>query len=188
MPRPETLSPSSVWALFNFSSLYLIGYAWLLGMSIWVTFFAGQIAFRALPRHQFGALQHRVFPVYFSQSIIGAAGLLVLWVRAHPDVSAHIFSPAVADVAQAYVLVSVLVMQAANYFVVGPLTSKVLFERHKLEKSEGKSYNEQGVSTDMKTLNRRFGMAHGISSLCNLLAVISLIFHGLWIANASTGL
>ncbi|KZT74895.1 hypothetical protein DAEQUDRAFT_720081 [Daedalea quercina L-15889] len=184
----QVLSLSSVWALFNLSSLYLIGYAWLLGMSIWVTFFAGPIAFRVLPRHQFGALQHRVFPIYFVQSIVASAGLLVLWVRAHPAISAHLSSPAVADVAQAYTLASVLLMQAANHFVVGPLTSKTMFERHKLEKAEGKSYSEQGVSDDMKALNGRFSVLHGISSLFNLLAVIALIFHGLWIGNAGSGL
>jgi hypothetical protein len=36
----------------------------------------------------------------------------------------------------------------------------------------------------MKTLNRRFAMLHGISSLANLSAVIALLFHGLWIGNA----
>ncbi|KAH9828966.1 uncharacterized protein C8Q71DRAFT_799890 [Rhodofomes roseus] len=187
MSQPETLTLASIWALFNLRSLYTVGYAWLLGMSIWVTFFAGPIAYRALPRHQFGALQHRVFPIYFVQSIVASAVLLVLWVRAHPAVSAHL-SPAVADVAQTYTLSSVLVMQSANHFVAGPLTSKIMFDRHKLEKAEGKSYNEEGVSDAMKALNSKFSTLHGVSSLLNLFAVIALLFHGLWISNAGTGL
>lgn len=36
----------------------------------------------------------------------------------------------------------------------------------------------------MKALNRRFGALHGISSLANLIAVIALGFHGLWIGSA----
>jgi hypothetical protein len=40
----------------------------------------------------------------------------------------------------------------------------------------------------MKALNRKFGMLHGISSLCNLGAVIALIFHGLWLGHINTGL
>ncbi|TFY52071.1 hypothetical protein EVJ58_g10215 [Rhodofomes roseus] len=147
----------------------------------------GPIAYRALPRHQFGALQHRVFPIYFVQSIVASAVLLVLWVRAHPAVSAHL-SPAVADVAQTYTLSSVLVMQSANHFVAGPLTSKIMFDRHKLEKAEGKSYSEEGVSDAMKALNSKFSTLHGVSSLLNLFAVIALLFHGLWISNAGTGL
>jgi len=63
------------------------------------------------------------------------------------------------------------------------LTSQTMFQRQKLEKEEGKLYNEAGVSADMKTLNRRFGMLHGVSSLANLGAVIALGFHGLWIGN-----
>lgn len=39
------------------------------------------------------------------------------------------------------------------------------------------------VSADMKALNRRFGKLHGISSLANLVAVIALGFHGVWIGN-----
>ncbi|CCM01621.1 uncharacterized protein FIBRA_03682 [Fibroporia radiculosa] len=188
MSRVQTLTLASFLSLFNFKSLYLIGYAWLLGMSIWVSFFAGPIAFRALPRHQFGALQHRIFPVYFVMSIIMSSGLLALWTRSHPAVLAHLSQPLVADVAQAYSLASVLLFQGANYFVVGPLTSKTMFQRQKLEKEEGKAYNEAGVSTAMKALNSRFGMLHGASSLANLFSVVVLLFHGLWIGNFGTGI
>ncbi len=76
-----------------------------------------------------------------------------------------------------------------------------MFERHRQEKTEGKAYNEADVkslhyftsslyseclqvSSDMKTLNKRFAQLHGISSLANLWAVIALSFHGLWIGSA----
>ncbi|PCH33360.1 hypothetical protein WOLCODRAFT_135081 [Wolfiporia cocos MD-104 SS10] len=188
MSQTQTLSLSAVLGLFNLSSLYLIGYAWLLGMSIWVTFFAGTIAFRTLPRHQFGALQHRIFPVYFVISIALSSGLLALWMRTHPAVRTHYAAPTVADVAQAYVLGAVLLFQALNHLVIGPLTSKTMFQRQKLEKAEGKVYNEPGVSKEMQALNSRFGTLHGVSSLANLLAVFALLFHGLWIGNFGTGL
>lgn len=76
-----------------------------------------------------------------------------------------------------------------------------MFERHKLEREEGKSYKDPQVRTlsyqlshveilsvlqasdKMRSLNKRFGMWHSISSLINLGVVLSLIFHGLWIAN-----
>jgi hypothetical protein len=54
-----------------------------------------------------------------------------------------------------------------------------MFERHKQEKSEGKTYSEAGISDEMRALNKRFGMLHGISSLLNLQAVLALGFHGL---------
>ncbi|KAK7468665.1 hypothetical protein VKT23_003169 [Stygiomarasmius scandens] len=183
MAKVEVLTTASVVSLFSPKSLYLVGYGWLLGMSIWVTFFGGVIAYKALPRHQFGALQHKTFPIYFVISILLSAGLTGVWTLSHPNVQKYIQDPFVADVAQAYTLASVCLAQSLNYFVVGPMTSKTMFQRQRLEKSEGKNYNEPGVSEEMKALNRRFGSLHGISSLANLWAVIGLIFHGLWIGN-----
>jgi len=177
------LTFSSLTGLVNINGLYLVGYAWLFGMSIWISFFGGVIAFKSLPRHQFGALQHKTFPVYFVLSILLSSGLLSAWVLNHPDVLTHITQPNVADVAQAYTLGVVLLSQSINYFVIGPLTSKTMFQRQKLEKEEGKVHNDPGVSADMRALNHRFGALHGISSLANLGAVIALGFHGLWIGN-----
>jgi len=184
MAKAQVLTIASLIKLVNLDGLYLLGYAWLFGTSVWISFFGGVIAFKNLPRHQFGALQHKTFPVYFVQSIILSASLLGTWVFRHPDVITHLARPNVADVAQAYALAAVLFSQGFNYFVVGPLTSKTMFQRQKLEKEEGKTYNEPGVSAEMKALNRRFGMLHGISSLANLGAIIALGFHGLWIGNA----
>lgn len=83
---------------------------------------------------------------------------------------------------------------------------RIMFKRHKLEKEEGKSYNDPGVrtirnvargvslilhpikvSTEMKALNSLFSQLHGVSSLLNLSAVIAAIFHGSWIANKGIG-
>ncbi|TFK41300.1 hypothetical protein BDQ12DRAFT_434016 [Crucibulum laeve] len=183
-PRAQLLAFSDIVGLVNPNGLYLVGYAWLFGMSLWISFFGGVIAFKALPRHQFGALQHKTFPIYFVLSIVLSGGLLSLWTFTHPDVVPHIANPRVADVAQAYALATVFFAQAFNYFFIGPMTSKTMFQRQKLEKEEGKVYSDPGVSAEMKSLNRRFGMLHGISSLANLGAVIALGFHGLWIGNA----
>jgi len=184
MAKSTVLTLSSLIHLLNFDGLYLIGYAWLFGMSVWITFFGGVIAYQNLPRQHFSVLQHKTFPIYFVLSILLSSGLLSLWVLNHPDVLTHITQPNVADVAQAYTLGVVLVSQGLNYFVVGPLTSKTMFQRQKLEKEEGKVYSDPEASAGMKALNRRFGKLHGISSLANLGAVIALGFHGLWIGNA----
>ncbi|KAF9458358.1 hypothetical protein BDZ94DRAFT_1173849 [Collybia nuda] len=184
MTQVEVLTLHSIISLVSPHGLYLVGYAWLFGMSLWISFFGGVIAFKALPRQQFGNLQHKTFPIYFVISIIISSFLLGFWTISHSNVITHITRPNVADVAQAYALASVLLCQAFNYFVIGPLTSRTMFKRHKLEKDEGKAYNAEGVSLEMKALNRKFGMLHGISSLANLGAVIALGFHGLWIGNA----
>ncbi|KAJ7693666.1 hypothetical protein B0H17DRAFT_1059434 [Mycena rosella] len=187
MSEVQKLTTASVLSLFSYNGLYVVAYGWLFGMSLWISFFGGVIAYRTLPRAQFGALQHKTFPVYFVLSIALGSTLLGLWTLDHPVVLTHYASPLVADVFQAYTLISVILSQASNYFVVGPLTSKTMFERMRMEKDEGKTYNESGVSDKMKALNRRFGMLHGVSSLANLGAVIALGFHGLWIGNAGIG-
>lgn len=84
----------------------------------------GVIAYKALPRHMFGALQHKTFPIYFVLSMGLSSGMLGFWTWTHPDVLTHVHRPYVADVAQAYALAAVILAQASNYFVVGPLTSK----------------------------------------------------------------
>ncbi|RPD81691.1 hypothetical protein L226DRAFT_527955 [Lentinus tigrinus ALCF2SS1-7] len=188
MAKVSTLNWSSFAALFSAQGAYQVGYAWLFGMTLWVTFIGGTIAFKTLPRQQFGNLQHRTFPIYFTISIALASGLLGLWTYSHPLVLTHYLQPSVADVAQAYALVVTLLCQFANHFVVGPLTSKTMFKRHKLEKEEGKAYNEPGVSDDMKALNKLFAQLHGISSLANLTAFLALVFHGLWIGNVGAGI
>jgi len=183
MAKVEMITFATLTNLTSFNGLYLIGYAWLFGMSIWITFFGGVIAYKTLPRQHFSVLQHKTFPIYFVLSIFLSSSLLAIWIHKHPDVLVYLARPNVGDVAQVYALGTVLFSQALNYFVIGPLTSKTMFQRQRLEKEEGKLYNEAGVSADMKALNRRFGKLHGISSLANLVAVIALGFHGLWIGN-----
>ncbi|KAI0662536.1 hypothetical protein C8Q70DRAFT_1051167 [Cubamyces menziesii] len=188
MAKVSTLSWSSFVGLFNAQGLYQVGYAWLFGMTLWVTFIGGTIAFKTLPRQQFGTLQHRTFPIYFVISIALSSGLLGLWVYSHPSVLTNYLSPLEGDVAQAYALAAVVLSQAANHAVIGPLTSKTMFQRHKLEKMEGKAYNEPTVSAKMKALNKTFAQLHGISSLANLTAFLALLFHGLWIGNTDAGI
>lgn len=82
-----------------------------------------------------------------------------------------------------------------------------MFKRHRLEKEEGKAYNEPGVcltlvmrqrvvtdnrqpqvSGKMKALNKTFAQLHGVSSLANLTAFLAVLFHGLYIGNVGAGI
>jgi len=187
MAKVQLLTLSSVTGLFNYRGLYTVAYGFVYGMSVWVTFFGGIIAFKTLPRQQFGNLQHRTFPIYFSISMGLTSALLGVWTWTHPDVFTQLARPRVADVAQAYTLATTILTQAANLFIVGPMTSRTMFQRHRLEKEEGKSYNDAGVSDKMKALNKTFGALHGVSSLLNLTSVLALAFHGLWIGTYGIG-
>lgn len=177
----DILTVQSVRDSISVGGLYQIGYAWLFGMSVWNSFFAGTIAYRALPRHQFGALQHRIFPAYFLSSILLSALLSGLWISNHPGILSNLLDLKKSDVFQLYMLSSVIWFQGCNHFVIGPMTSRTMFQRHKLEKKEGKDHHDVTVSDQMKSLNRRFAILHGFSSLGNLFAIIALLVHGLYI-------
>ncbi|KAH9947718.1 hypothetical protein B0H21DRAFT_737751 [Amylocystis lapponica] len=179
----ETMTLSLLLGLINFQSVYFVGYAWLLGTTIWVTCFSGKIAFKALPRHQFGALQHRLFPVYFVNSLVLSTVLLGLWTYSHAGILARIWSLTVADVVQFYALAIPVISSASNWLRVGPLVHKTVVQRYKLEKVEGKIYNEPGISEEMKALNRRFDLYHAISVSINMASLVALVFHGLWIGS-----
>jgi Domain of unknown function (DUF4149) len=83
--------------------------------------------------------------VFFLTSEVVSSLLLTLWTLSHPDVLTNWHNPAIVDVAQAWALATVLLAQGANDWVVGPMTSKTMFERQRLEKVEKKNYNDQGV-------------------------------------------
>jgi len=177
----QLLDISTLSALFNFDALYQILFSFLFGMTIWVTFIGGFIAIAALPRQQFGTLQAKSFPIYFGLSLGLDSALLALWTLSHPDVIPAYLQPQRADVAQAYALVVVGILTSINLFVLSPYTTKIMFQRHRLEREEGKGSSDPTASPAMKALNKKFGSLHGISSLTNLGAVIGLIFHGLWL-------
>jgi len=151
-------------------------------MNIWHTFIGGIIQIRALPRQQFGALQARTFPKYFAISSCVSYWLLATWIFKHPDVPAQMSKYSVADVAQAWTLIFVGVMQTLNWAYLGPKTAVVMFKRHKLEKAENKSYRDADISEEMKAVNKEFSALHGWGSLTNLIAILGMTFHGLWIA------
>lgn len=55
-----------------------------------------------------------------------------------------------------------LVPQVLNWLVVGPLANSVVFERHRLERVEGKEYDEANVSFQEHDMS---GLADMLSSL-----------------------
>ena len=77
-------------------------------------------------------------------------------------------------------LATSLVANAINFFFLGPKTSSIMFERHRLEKEEGiDAYKEKDkASPKMKQLSKTFAQLHGISSILNLASYGALLLHG----------
>ena len=92
-----------------------------------------------------------------------------------------------------------LVAGALNLFFVGPRVSKIIQVRQRQENFDGRDYagrklenvdeglqrggarekEEIIVSEQMKTLNKRFGRWHGLSSLLNLVGIIGTVSYGI---------
>src|SRR5271170_5610933 len=108
---------------------------------------------------QFGYLQSKIFPIYFTiQSV--SAGIL------------YFTSPVDTPLA---VWITLFAGSIGNLVLVGPWTTKYFLSfyfinislmnvRHRLEKSSGTKYSDDNISPEMKSLNTKFGIAHGNST------------------------
>jgi hypothetical protein len=111
---------------------------------------AGYRTYKTLPRQTFGTLQSRLTPLYFSFTTLSTATLLLTHLWFHPSL---ISSPTVKphwltseEGRQGLCILAALVPQAINWLFVGPKTTEVMFERHRLERLESKEYDEPNVS------------------------------------------
>eukprot|EP00245_Coleochaete_scutata_P000917 TRINITY_DN1110_c0_g1_i1.p1 TRINITY_DN1110_c0_g1~~TRINITY_DN1110_c0_g1_i1.p1 ORF type:complete len:225 (-),score=30.34 TRINITY_DN1110_c0_g1_i1:317-991(-) len=178
---PDSKNGSNV-GLGLLRMLYLFSFSTCLGVSLWVTFIGGIIMFKNLQRHMFGSLQAKLFPAYFRVETAGAAICLGVFALLHPWSSAS-----TAERLQTGALGLTVTCHLLNLVILEPTTVKVMRERHKIEKEAGigteigLSKNREVAKTNpqLAAINKRFGMAHGMSSLANLLAFGGLGVH-LW--------
>lgn len=119
----------------------------------------------------FSQLQQKIFPIYFAMQT--ALPLVVL--ASHPSAAyAELLSTETAVPMGVAFLTSVV-----NMTIVGPATVRVMKERKRVETKEGKKYYDAGEkSAEMQALNKKFGAVHGISSLLNLVGLLSTVAYG----------
>jgi len=181
---------SGMSSIYQPGPYHIIAYGTLLGSSIFQSFIGGVTAFKVLPRSSFAQLQKALFPIYFSMQ----TGLSVILALTYPiphqtpasttsPISALLFDPehrysALLPIALTFV------GGLVNLTIVGPATTKVMQERKHQETRDGKKYFDEGPHTEeMKKLNSKFGVLHGVSSLVNMVAVIATIGYG-WVLGA----
>ncbi|MQL72763.1 hypothetical protein Taro_005123 [Colocasia esculenta] len=128
--------------------LHLLGFATAYGSCVWVTFVSSHVLAQALPRQQFGMLQSKLYPVYF-RAMAYAVGVALL---------SHAFGPAgrrrsSPERLQGYVLLASLVLVLINMLFLEPKATKLMYERMKLEKEEGRGRDmaDVGVETTRTT-------------------------------------
>lgn len=147
-------------------------YSLVFGASTFHSFYLSPIAFKTLPRSEFGALQNKVFPSYFLTQTVSAVLL-------------GLTSPfKLCPFSLGLLTVSGL-GGAINLFVLLPICRNIKDEREKLikEKLHETVVNGEVRPTETKiALDKKFGMYHGLSSLANIFSIASLGVYGLILA------
>jgi len=117
----------------SFIHLASVG-AWF-GISFWVTFVAGVLLFKYLPRHQFGSVQGKIFPYYFALSLVLTSLALASWVHLEGglDLLAAIKSGN-EDGKVVACLGGAALLSALQLLVLGPCVTKAMEARNKKEK------------------------------------------------------
>ncbi|KAF5196507.1 Transmembrane protein [Thalictrum thalictroides] len=164
---------------------HLLSFATAWGAALWVTFIGGIIMFKHLPRHQFGNLQSKMFPAYFSMVSICCAISVACFGYIHPWKSSS-----ATERYQLGFLLSAFAFNLTNLFVFTPMTIEMMKQRHKIEREEnigeevGWTKNKEAAKKNPKlaAMNKKFGMIHGLSSLANIFSFGSLALHSWYLA------
>ncbi|XP_019429152.1 PREDICTED: transmembrane protein 205-like [Lupinus angustifolius] len=164
---------------------HLLSFSTAFGAALWVTFIGGIIMFKNLPRHQFGNLQSKMFPAYFSLVGVCCAISVASFGYLHPWKTS---SP--TQRFQLGFLLSAFAFNLTNLVVFTPMTIEMMKQRHKVERENnigdevGRSKNVEVAKSNPKlaAMNKKFGMIHGLSSLANILSFGSLAMHSWYLA------
>ncbi|KAK7356340.1 hypothetical protein VNO80_15610 [Phaseolus coccineus] len=182
---PETLTSKSTTLSTYLKLAYLLSFSTAFGAALWVTFIGGIIMFKNLPRHQFGNLQSKMFPAYFSMVGACCAISVASFGYLHPWKTSS-----TTERYQLGFLLSSFAFNLTNLFVFTPMTIEMMKQRHKVERESnigeevGWSKNVEVAKSNpkLKAMNKKFGMIHGLSSLANIMSFGSLAIHSWYLA------
>ncbi|RYP92667.1 hypothetical protein DL770_001180 [Monosporascus sp. CRB-9-2] len=183
--------------LFSPAPYHILSYGTLLGTQVFHTFINATTSLRVLERPQFAVLQRNLFPWYFGIQTVMPVVLAVTYPGKRTLLGALEGSSAFVDRGVAGVLVAAnrwtvlaplataCVTGLINWAYLLPETNRVVARRSLQEKKDGKrSYDAPPHSDEMAALNKKFGQVHGISSLLNLVTIVSTIVYGFSLSTA----
>lgn len=150
--------------------LHLFTFVFWYGTLLYFTFIQAPVLFKTLPREVFGLVQSKLFPPFYWISYLSGTLLIVTY---------HFLNPTKPNDPQDCVKITalylMLLLSLAQGMWIGPKTAQLRLDRIAAEDSKD--------TAKVEILNREFGKAHGISSLLNLLVILSglvyLIFYNL---------
>ncbi|KAK7312057.1 hypothetical protein VNO77_35596 [Canavalia gladiata] len=181
---------SSLMGLFN-----LLGFATAYGMCVWVTFISSYVLARAMPRQQFAVVQSKIYPVYFRAMTYCVGIALLGHLLRHTNTHLLFNNP---QLLQAYNLLASLLTLFLNSLYLEPRATKLMFERIKIEKEEGRGRedmrgerssrtqeaytgtqrtDEDAVRSRIIKLNDKLKKLNSYSSILNILNLMSLTWH-----------
>ncbi|KAL8544916.1 hypothetical protein ACS0TY_005215 [Phlomoides rotata] len=164
---------------------HLLCFSTAFGAALWVTFIGGIIMFKNLPRHQFGNLQSKMFPAYFSMVGVCCAVAVGSFGYLHPWKTSG-----ATEKYQLGFLLAAFAFNLSNLIIFTPMTIEMMKQRHKIEREEnigeevGWTKNKEVAKKNPKlaAMNKKFGMIHGLSSLANIFSFGSLAIHSWYLA------
>ncbi|XP_050230764.1 uncharacterized protein LOC126679812 [Mercurialis annua] len=112
----------------------LLGFSAAYGMCVWVTFISSHVLATALTRNQFGLVQSKIYPVYF-RAMAYCIGVALL---GHLVGQRKLVFNRTAEMFQVVNLLAAISVVLMNAFYLEPLATKVMFEKLKIEKEEGR--------------------------------------------------
>ncbi|XP_047166563.1 uncharacterized protein LOC124835639 [Vigna umbellata] len=178
----------------------LLGFATAYGMCVWVTFISSYVQSRAMARHQFAVVQSKIYPVYF-RAMAYSVGVALF---GHVFGNTNTLLSNKSHALQAYNLLASLATLFFNSLYLEPRATKLMFERIKIEKEEGRgrvdisgergrtehqrtgepssSADQDAVRSRIIKLNDKLKKLNSYSSLLNILNLMSLTWHLVYLA------
>ncbi len=130
------------------------------GTLLYFTFIQAPVLFKTLSRPLFGEVQSHLFPAYYLISYICGTLLVVTFHLLHPLKS---YVP--QDCVKITMLCLMLLFSLGQGLWIGPKVSRLRIERQAAKEAKDQP--------KIDSLSKDFGKAHGISSLLNLVVIIS---------------
>lgn len=146
--------------LFSLAPVHVLTYSFMFGATTFHSFYSAVVAFKVLPRKEFGILQHHLLGPYF---IAQSVAPIVIGLTAPYTIPT-------------FGLVSLGISSLGgliNNFYCLPVSRKLKADKEALLESNGNVETEE-----VKTLAKQFGKVHGISMLINVISIASLTAYG----------
>ncbi|XP_010521159.1 PREDICTED: uncharacterized protein LOC104800129 isoform X2 [Tarenaya hassleriana] len=173
----EVMSPAKVGGVVGLTAL-----AMAYGTCIWVTFVSSYVLAGVLGRNQFGLVQSKVYPVYFKTVSLG----ILVGLVGHVIGRSRKLLTDSADMWQAMNLLTSFLMVEGNGSILDPRATRAMFERMKVEKEEGRGADEEETRQKLRKLSERLQKLNTYSSWINILTLMSLTWHLVYIGQRLT--